>query len=302
MGAPNFFIVGAPKCGTTSLSIYLREHVNVFMCTPKEPHYFATDLPKYRVVTSEEEYLKLFSGVTSSHMAVGEASATYLYSNAAIPGIKQFNPHSKIIVMIRNPVDLVYSMHSSLVYSRDEDEEVFERAWELNSSRKAGKMIPKRCHDRKMLYYDEIAKLGFQIKRLLQYFPTSQIMTIFTEDFFQDTKKVYENVLDFLGLPNDQRDEFPVFNRNKSHKYLWLANFTQRPPDQLLKIAFRFKDMLNLKRLGILRTLRNANVELEPRKSLDRAVRQMLINEYKTDINMLSKLTRRDLSHWLKIQ
>ena len=60
MTRPNFFIVGAPKCGTTALSEYLREHPNAFLCQPKEPHYFATDFPTHRYVTKEEAYLKLF--------------------------------------------------------------------------------------------------------------------------------------------------------------------------------------------------------------------------------------------------
>ena len=74
MRKPNFFIVGAPKCGTTALSEYLREHPQVFMSRPKEPHHFATDMPRYRFTKNEADYLDLFSGADDSHTAIGEAS------------------------------------------------------------------------------------------------------------------------------------------------------------------------------------------------------------------------------------
>ena len=73
---PNFFIVGAPKCGTTALSHYLRQHPRIFFSLPKEPHYFATDLPRYRMVTHEPAYLEYFRGAGPQHTAVGEGSVS----------------------------------------------------------------------------------------------------------------------------------------------------------------------------------------------------------------------------------
>jgi hypothetical protein len=86
---PNFFIVGAPKCGTTSLSEYLRSHPNVFMSSPKEPHFFATDLyPRNpEGIDSVAAYLQLFTDARDQHQVVGEASASYMFSDAAIPAI-----------------------------------------------------------------------------------------------------------------------------------------------------------------------------------------------------------------------
>ncbi|MGB3639413.1 MAG: sulfotransferase [Rivularia sp. (in: cyanobacteria)] len=71
---PNFFIVGAPRCGTTALSEYLRSHPNIYVSQPKEPHYFAADLDNCRFTKTLEEYLSLFKFADSSHMAIGEAS------------------------------------------------------------------------------------------------------------------------------------------------------------------------------------------------------------------------------------
>ena len=102
---PNFFIVGAPKCGTTAMTTYLRDHPQIFMPLQKEPHYFAEDYPIFREVWTEKQYLHLFRSADSSHLAVGEASVWYLYSDHALPRIKAFAPDARIIVQVRNPVD-----------------------------------------------------------------------------------------------------------------------------------------------------------------------------------------------------
>ena len=115
---PGFFIVGAPKCGTTSFYHYLRQHPQIFMPDNKEPHYFGSDLKKRsdEFIKTEEEYLSLFKDADSSQMA-GEASTFYLYSKAAQKEIKGFNPHAKIIIMLRNPIDFLHSLRISFVFS-----------------------------------------------------------------------------------------------------------------------------------------------------------------------------------------
>ena len=79
MRKPDVFIVGAPKCGTTSMYHYLRQHPDVFMPPKKEPHSFASDLDAPYFVRAEQEYLALFEeGAWAKR--VGEASTWYLYS------------------------------------------------------------------------------------------------------------------------------------------------------------------------------------------------------------------------------
>jgi hypothetical protein len=75
---PDFFIVGAPKCGTTALCSYLREHPDIFMPLWKEPHYFGTDLRRSQPVDLET-YLSYFAEA-GEQLRVGEASTSYLYS------------------------------------------------------------------------------------------------------------------------------------------------------------------------------------------------------------------------------
>ncbi len=301
MPKPNFFIVGAPKCGTTALSEYLREHPNIFMCSPKEPFYFATDFPKYACafVETEDEYLTLFNKATKYQCMIGEASAIYLYSEKAIQNIRIFASDAKIIVMLRNPIELVYSVHSQLLFSRDEDEKDFMKAWGLIDQRKKGIKIPKKCRDRKALYYDEIAKLGEQLERLMSVFPKEQIKIIFSEDFFKNTNYIYKEILTYLGLPDIHRRNFPRINQNKHHKFEWLANFTQRPPKKLFNIALGIKKAIDIERLGVMDALQKVNVTETPRQPLPGNFKMQLIQEYHDDIVKLSRLTGRDLNHWM---
>ena len=300
MSKPNFFIVGAPKCGTTALSEYLRDHKNIFVSTPKEIHYFATDFPKYRRVVTEQDYLALFDNATKEHFAIGEASVFYLYSQTAIKNISQFNKDTKIIIMLRNPIELAYSMHSQLVYGHDEDETDFYKAWELIKNRKKGQNIPKKCREQKFLYYDDIAKLGQQLKQVLEVIPKERILVLFSEDFFGDTLHVYKEVLKFLGVPDDNRQDFPKFNQNKYHKLAWLGSLTQRPPKKFVNVVLKLKNAFGIEKLSVLRTLRSINSKQAKRKPLEKEFKQKLKTEYSNDIATLSKLTGRDLTHWLE--
>ena len=82
---PNFFIVGAPKCGTSSMAASLAFHSDVFLCPMKEPHAFGSDLAGLAFGTRPEEYARLFESV-DSESRIGEASVWYLRSKTAAGG------------------------------------------------------------------------------------------------------------------------------------------------------------------------------------------------------------------------
>jgi len=132
--APNFFLIGAPKCGTTSLASWLSEHQHIFMCEPKEPYFFSTDIQAIRSAETLDEYLGLFSKVGETHLAVGEASTTYLRSCVAVPNILEFQPTAKFIVCLRNPIDMVESVHAQLYQGGRESEADLSRAWSLQGN------------------------------------------------------------------------------------------------------------------------------------------------------------------------
>ena len=135
----NFFVIGAAKCGTTTLYARLNAHPEVFLSPLKEPNFYSradldpmrfskafkantkldlTDyfaqpdpLPEMQVgfVQREADYARLFSGVTDAHRVVGECSTSYLWSPTAPEALHAAHPDAKIVVALRDPVERIYS-------------------------------------------------------------------------------------------------------------------------------------------------------------------------------------------------
>lgn len=295
---PNFFIIGAPKCGTTALSEYLRAHPKVFVSRPKEPHYFSDDLIRpYPYITTLDEYLSLFEKAKPEHLAVGESSVEYLYSSVAVRNIYQFNPNAKLIVMFRNPIDMLYSMHSQMLYDLEEDEKDFQTAWSLQPERAQGRRIPERCRERKFLQYKTIGRIGEHLEKVLQIFPIRQVKVIIYDDFARSPSTLYEDVLKFLGVPSDGRTEFPRLNESRGYRSAWLARL-QSPPHGITQVVKRLKRALGVNSLGVLKLVGDINGKKISRLPLPPEFRQELANEFRDDIKKLSRILNRDLSHW----
>lgn len=295
---PNFFIVGAPKCGTTALSYYLSSHPNLFFSPVKEPHYFATDM-KHRTVRRFNDYIKLFENVKPNlHYAIGEGSTTYLFSRVAIENIIRFNPLARIIVMIRNPVDMVISLYfQHLGEDGYENLRSFEEAWEAEKRRKLGRNVPFTCPDPQLLFYSEWGKLGSQLQRLYNYVPGEQTLVIVFDDFINDTKKVYRNVLSFLNLQDDGRTTFPPIRERRVirnyffHRYLAILKRLWEPVRSILTGGRGF---------GIYTRYFNWNSS-SFRLTISPDVKLELTNYYRNEILLLEKILHRDFSRWLDV-
>ncbi len=303
MKKTNCFIIGAPKCGTTSLFQYLSEHPEVFSCNPKEPTYFASDFPDFREMKTETDYLNLFIDAQNHHKILLEGSAMYMYSQEALENIKHFNPDAKLIAMVRNPVELTYSYHSQLLYSRDEDEVDFEKAWTMALLSGNRQPLPKFNREPKFLHYHEVAKLGEQIERVLQWFPKQQLMIIFFDDFKKDTDGLYRKTLEFLDLPYHPANLVPL-NKNKQQRFQWIANITERPPKILVEPYLQLKKLLNLenKVIGLRNPLMKINESETERQTLSPTMQQKIIDAYREDIQKLASITGRNLNHWLNVK
>jgi hypothetical protein len=293
MRMPNFFIVGAPKCGTTALSEYLRGHSNIFVSTPKEPHFFATDFPKHRYRDEWSTYLQLFENADIEHAAVGEASALYLYSSEAIPAILRAFPEARFVVLLRDQVQLAMSMHAQCVFDADETVRSFEEAWKLCAVRRAGRQVPRSCRDVKIIQYDRIAMLGEQLQRLLAVVPSGQVRWWFLEDMRADTGRVYREVLAFLGLQDDRRTDFPIVNGRKRPRNQLLAKVTQKTPESLIRMA----RSLHINRIGgaVIGGIRRWNTESGAPGEVSPAMEAELREFFSQDVRLLHSLTNRPL-------
>jgi hypothetical protein len=298
---PNFFIVGAPKCGTSTMYDQLRHHPDIFMCEPKEPNYFATDFPEYRYLTEWPDYEMLFERAGPC-AAVGESSAIYLYSRDAIPALLQRIPTARLIVMLRNPVDMAISMHAQAVYDQDEDIVSFEDAWRKCEERRDGRHIPPHCRNRDILLYDQITLLGAQLKRVMGLAKPENVMCLFLDDLVAQPVVSYRRVLDFLDVRDDGRTVFPRLNARKTarsrHLGLFLkqiGHISDRPPSWL----FHARRRLGLERLGIRGWLERQNSGPSEAAVLSPSLRDALRAGFAEDIRTLGSLTGRNLEGWL---
>ena len=142
---PNLFIVGFAKCGTTALHEYLSTHPNVHPSFPKEPHFFIERIWRHSPARTEAEYLRFFAGATKDARVLLDSSAVHIYSPQALRKIREFNPDARIIVMVRNPVNMLASFHRYSCRMFVENVTDFEEAWNLQASRANGINLPEGC-------------------------------------------------------------------------------------------------------------------------------------------------------------
>ena len=199
--SPSFFIVGAPKCGTSSLYRYLEQHPDIFLPVIKEPNYFAKDLGilTYPEINSIASYLELYQ--TAEDKAIcGDASQFHLYSQVAPKAIYDFCPEAKIIIMLREPAAMVNSLHAQYLSTGDEDNSRLHEVLALESKRLQGECIPPRSLFPKCMAYQSVASYAQQVKRYFEIFPENSIKIILLDELVADVHKVYLDTLEFLGV------------------------------------------------------------------------------------------------------
>jgi len=296
--APNFFIIGAPKSGTTSLCEYLNGHPNIYFSPVKEPHFFDVDMSK-RLRLGLQMYLSLFCKADPAlHKAVGEGSTGYLISKVAVSEILKFNVDAKFIVMLRNPVELVQAWHAQMNYEGVENIGDFESAWKLEPERKRGRNIPRNCLEPKQLYYSDWGMLGEQMERLFAVAPRNRVKIVLFDDYVADLKGIYEEVLSFLGVPTDGRNVFPIVNENKVVLFPRLQRLTAYTANHIRRVRIASGLKLGLG-VGLFPKMLAFNSKPSPRKPISPALRAELADCFRADIGKLSKLLGRDLSHWV---
>lgn len=284
MKRPNFFIIGAPKCGTTALTSWLGENPHIYFSPVKEPHFYSDDL-KNRQVKTKKQYDQLFKKVNPNHLAVGEASVWYLYSEKAVPNILKDDPCAKFIVCLRNPVDLAFSLHGQQLLNKNESISSFEEAWKAQLRRKEGENIPPLCSDPSFLLYGPACELGRQLERLYHWVDPNRVHVIFLDDIKDNPHGTYQKILKFLGVPDDGRSEFPIVNPASETRFSVLA--------KTIKLASLARRKLKMPPLGtgILEKLSHVNRKKAIRESMSNGMREELERYFLNDIEKIKKMT-----------
>lgn len=297
---PNFFIIGAPKCGTTSLAVWLAEHPNIYISPIKEPFYFSQDIGNHWRY-GWEAYLRLFDGARPEHKAVGEASTAYLFSEVAIPAIEASIPGARYIVMVRNPVEMAYSLHEQHLRSFNENVEDFRIAWALAPERRAGRKVPPGCKDPILLDYPAWCRLGEQLERLYSLIPEERVLVLVLDDVRQNPRQEYLKVLAFLRVPDDGRQSFPIHNPAREWHSTRLGRVIRALSRAVVWSKYAHR-LLPRRSLGFVRRLEAWNTRYRPRPPLPPDLRAELAAFFADDVRKLEELLGRDFPHWRSAQ
>lgn len=302
---PNFIIIGAGKSGTTALYEYLAEHPQVFMSKVKETNFFALEgeqlvdpsqdpdqMHHYPwSITSRAAYEALFEGVTVEK-AIGEVSPMYLYHPDAPAKIKESLPHVKLIVILRNPVDRLYSRYMHLARERREPSETFDE-----------------CLNRDSIWWkrNDLIQEGFYYTHLQRYydlFDPSQIKVYLYQELRKDPLALVQDLYEFIGVDGWFEPDLSVeYNVSGKIKNPILDRFIGQ--NSILKSAIhtispKLMDVV-IKQEWLKKNINKLRKQNLEKPALKQETRVALTEEvYGNEIVKLQKLIGKDLSKWLK--
>lgn len=277
---------------------YLRQHPDVFMSPVKEPGYFGKDLGIPESVETEAEYLKLFAGARGQK-CIGEGSTWYLCSNDAAREIQEFNPDAKILIMLRNPVDMIHSLHSYLIWMGWETIEDFSEALDAENDRRAGRRIPYPLYPVKPLLYREMVKYNEQVGHYLETFDVEQVKVIIFDDFKRDAALAFRETCEFVGIDPNFQPVIEKVNENRSVRNPRLHQLLMRPDPRLKRLIRGLMPQSMRARAGEKLILMNS--QTASRQTLPDEIRCRLQEEFTPDVEALSELLNRDLlALWFK--
>jgi hypothetical protein len=297
---PNLFIVGAPKSGTTALASYLTQHPGVFVAD-KELSFFGSDLDFRsddggRWQISYRSYLEWFSAHGDARYRT-DRSVFYLYSSLAATEIHAFDPDSRIIVLLRNPVDQMHSQHAEMLFQGDEDIVDFGEALAAEADRRGGRRVPPGCRKHFGLLYRDIARYPEQVERYLTAFGPGGVCVVLYDDLLADAAGTYRRVLAFLEVDPTHVPSFDVVNANKVIRSARARDLLRHTPPALRRVG-RMVVPNQYARATLRRRLHGLNTERRPRPPVPTQLRLALQDEFEPDIRRLEELLGRDLTPW----
>jgi hypothetical protein len=218
---PDFMVIGAAKCGTTSLHSYLTQHPCVAPTFKKEIYFFDRHFKRgfawygAHFPTFVRKYYAKQRGQKA--FVTGEATPCYIFHPHAPRRVFESLPRVKPIVLLRNPVDRAYSFYNMKVASGYETL-AFEEAIEREEERLSGELEKMLADENYFSFnrqnYSYLARGVYveQLKNWMNFFPKDQILILASEDFHRDPSKTFKQVTAFLNLPDWEPKEYTKYN------------------------------------------------------------------------------------------
>ena len=280
---------------------YLAGHPDVFMAR-KEMHLFGADLrfgsQFYR--RDPAAYLEEFAG-WNGQQRVGESSVWYLFSKQAAAEMKAFSPNARVIIMLREPADMLHSLYYSFRFDANEDLPSFEAALAAEDDRRAGRGIPATTYLSQGLVYRETVRYTEQVKRYFEVFGRERVHVIIYDDLAADASAAYRATLEFLDVDARRTGiEFGKINSNQDVKSRALRSVLRNR--LLCSAVLAIRPWLPRPLFGALQSvearLRKLNCRPASRPAMAPELRRRLKSEFAPEVERLSQLLGRDLTHW----
>jgi len=230
---PDFVIVGAQRCGTTSLFRALAKHPAMMsnVLDAKGVHYFDTDfdrgLPWYLSHFPSRSDRDEHAAKVGQPPVVGEASPYYLFHPAGAERMARTIPDTRLVVLLRNPIKRAISHHLHMVWEGHEKVEDIDKALDLEATRLSGieqqLLADPSMVSRDHQHYSYMARGHYaeQLERLFAHFDRDKVLVMATETLTGDSQASMERIQHFLGLEPDPATD--LGKRNAS------ARFEPRP-------------------------------------------------------------------------
>jgi len=285
----DFVYIGAPRSGSTWLSAVLEEHPELWIPSHKEIHFFNSRLVypfEYKYVRGLEHYRKYFE-TAPVKTKIGELSPFYYFDPNAGYRIYKAFPNVRIIAILRNPVDVIYSLYL-LLRQRERREKTF---------------------DEEIIRNPELLELGFYHRLLTPYFdwfPRERIFIKVFDDFFVNEEASCAELFDFLGVDKHFKPQVLGARINAS---------TEALPAKIAPIRGYLIKMLNMKPFipvkellhrvrvnriqGHISRATDKHTETQKRSNLSDPTRKRLMEQFIPDMKRLEVMLDKDLSNWI---
>ncbi len=271
------------------------------MCPVKEPLYFRKDLKPRGNLKSKygkwKDYLQLFKDVKDEKI-IGDATPTYIYSDVALKEIKKKIGKPKVLIMLRNPVDFIASLHHYTVIGGYESIKDLKKALDAEKQRMKGRKNPQITSEKEMVYYTYLLRKTYNnVEKCMKTFGKKNVIVVLQDELKKDPLGVYKNVLAFLGVSPLFKPNLEMYNVRKelrSRALMKTIRKTEELPTGMIKtLKFLFPRKIR-------NSIRNFNIKRGIKKQVNPKIEKRIKKDFQKDVLRLSKVIKKDLKPWVK--
>jgi len=276
---PTFFILGAGRCGTTSLAGHLRRHPRIFIPAIKEPSFFASS---FQWIRDPGKYVDLYADVDCATQ-LGDASHIYLEDPKSPQILEAFFPNARFVLMFRNPADRALAMYAQMIEGGYESASTFEKGLAAEDSRFESERFRKNCpHSFWNFMYFRSGLFGQQVARYLERWPRDRFYATTMYEYLYQPERVTAEISEFLGIDQVDLGSVPHYGSSKGTR----SRHAQYVERRLLRPLTR----RNVPGAGAARDLLNGWNHTATKPTMRSDTRELLMERYTADLKRLEEL------------